>query len=353
MLQVIGPALLAIAAGGCQQGAHLTIQYVLEPTTALQPGTTVYVMDAQVNEATDRKWSEMAANRIEELLREAGHRYHADIRIASRKHLAQLMQEQDLAAAGVINPAEAARSGMVAGADAVVMSEINVRIEGHRTVRPTVTGIDFHRYPHGGGGGIQVGEVEGVARNIIVQTDFKLIDTTTSRVWVSYSPAPVSRFDETQTSPIFGSSRGEGDLIARDEVIRQAVEEGVAGFVSRVVPLRVEYPILVTSSGRQPCIDGVKSLRADNYESALAYFRQSLQEAADHQAAYGAGVASEKLGRFHDAIDYYRKAYQMSPRSEYLEAKERLSAHLGRIRSGSSGGTSATSMSYTNSTAGI
>lgn len=53
----------------------------------------------------------------------------------------------------------------------------------------------------------------------------------------------------------------------------------------------------------------------ENYEKALAHFRQAIAHDPKLPQAYnGAGFASRRLGDFHKALEYYDQAIQLSPR---------------------------------------
>ena len=144
---------------------------------------------------------------------------------------------------------------------------------------------------------------------------------------------PTSRFDRTNTFFLFGSSQTEAALTPRDEIIKAAVDVESREFVNQFLPCEVRLDIYVESSGNEQCAEGVKMLRADAFEEAIHYFKQAMaQRSDDDRAAYGAGVAAEAVGRYEDALKYYRRAHSMRPMPQYKSAKDRLSGHIGRIR---------------------
>ncbi len=174
-----------------------------------------------------------------------------------------------------------------------------------------------------------------MARNITVQTTFKLVDTVNNRNWITYSPVPYSRFDKTKTSILFGSSQTEAELTPRDQIIKEAVTKAARAFVSQFLPCEMRYEVFVESSMNKSCQTGVKLLRAEAYAEALSYFKLALGESADdHRAALGAAVAAEAAGDYQQALRFYRRAYGIRPDARYRDARDRLADHLRRIRRG-------------------
>jgi Flp pilus assembly protein TadD len=101
-----------------------------------------------------------------------------------------------------------------------------------------------------------------------------------------------------------------------------------------MIPCEVEHELAVEGSSKGAA-EGVKMLRADQYAEALSSFKSALAEnPEDHQAAFGAGVASEVLGQPEQALDYYRKAFAMQNEPTYGKAKDRLNQDSKHIRKG-------------------
>lgn len=340
--RVVTTILSALVMGafvGCAaERAWVPIAYVLEPERGMPPGmTSVAVMNSRVNEVTDQKWSELAANMIQDLIQDANHRFGAGIKVADRKHLSNVMDEQDLAASGITVSSGSGQGGKVMDIQGMIQSEINVKVETHRGKATTISDVSgFGGGGRGrgyGGGEINTREVETVSRNIIVQTTFKLVDVVNNQNWVTYAPAPYSRRDRTHTSPLFGSAKTEAELTPRDDIIRAAVTKGAREFVSQILPCEMRYDIRVDASMDKNCTFAVKLLRADEFVEALSYFKRAVAtNPSDDRALFGAGVAAEASGDYEGALRYYKRAFGMRARPQYGKAKARLARHLGRIR---------------------
>ncbi len=329
---------MLVAGCGGSEKATVAVEYVLNPSKGLPPGmNSVAVLDAKVNEVTDTKWSELAANYVQHLIQESNERYGTNLEVADRKHTSSVMKEQDMAAAGMVDSARPGATAKQLGVQGLIMSEINVKVETHKGKGRTISGLSgfgFGGHGWGGGGGsVDTTEAETVSRNITVQTDFKLVDSATGKNWVTYSPKPYRQSDKTKVSPFFGSSKTEATLTPRDEIIGAAVETGARQFISKLIPCAVRYEVKLKSSGQENCVQGVKLLRGDMFEEAMSQFKMALAEDPDDdRAAFAAGVCCEAMGKFDEALRYYKMAAVAKNRLEYLEAKNRMAENKDRIR---------------------
>ncbi len=327
----------AVGCGGSER-AMVEVSYVLNPSVGLPEGmSSVAIMDAQVNEVTDKKWSELAANYIQHLIQESKEKYGTELEVVDRKHTGTVMKEHDMAAAGLSDAPQTMAMAKLLNVQGMIMTEINVKVETHKGKGRTISSLGA--WGHGGhgwgGGGGRVGseEAETVSRNITVQTDFKLVDTANSKNWTTHSPKPYRASDKTKVSPFFGSSKTEATLTPRDEIIGAAVETGARQFVSKLIPCAVRYEVEVKSSSQENCVQGVKYLRGDMFTEALGQFKLALaDDPEDHQAAFAAGVCCEAMSNFDKALNYYKRALVAKNVPEYIEAKKRMAENKDRIR---------------------
>ncbi|MCP4589878.1 MAG: tetratricopeptide repeat protein [bacterium] len=337
---VVMSACVMVLAAGCggSEKATVAIEYVLNPSVGLPAGmASVAILDAKVNQVTDTKWSEMAANYLQELIQEANHKYGSSLQVADRKHTGSVMKEQDMAAAGMVDSPNPGALVKQLGIQGMIMAEINVKVETHKGKGRTISGLSaaaFGGHGWGGGGGsVDTEEAETVSRNITVQTDFKLVDAANQKNWVTHSPKPYRRSDKTKISPFFGSSKTEASLTPRDEIIGAAVEVGARGFISKIIPCAVRYEVSLKSSGQENCVQGVKFLRGEMYAEALSQFQMALAEDPDdHRAAYAAGVCCEASGDYAQALSFYKRALTAKNKTEYVVAKKRMDENMDRIR---------------------
>jgi hypothetical protein len=351
--RVVLAGTLAMAAGlGCasREQAVVNFSYVVEKEKDLPPGVqTIAIVPAEIGPTTDEKWSDMSVTILRSLIGESRSRFGTTVVVTERRDTKPVFDEADLAAAGLTNR-PGGSPGQLEGADAYLLSNINVKVEKHVGKQRTLSGLDIaglfgesdHDGPYyrgdshvaGGRANVQTEEVETVTRNMTVQTAFKLVDSRNGRVLEEYAPRTFQATDRTKASPIFGSSKTEAELTPRDEIIATLVERGAREFVSRLMPVRVDVETVVDSSTNQSCSQGVRMLRAEEFGSALAAFQAALSENPnDHRAAYGAGVASEAQGNLDKALSYYKQALAISFTPENVEARDRAKTFAGRVRS--------------------
>ena len=344
MSRYIGTIGLSIALGlltavtGCasQQTATVSFSYVVEKEKGLPPGMkTIAIMPAKVGETTDPKWSELSTTVIAALINESRGKYGTEVTVTERRDAKAVFDEGDMKAAGMAT----GKGGdtKLIGAEGLLLSNINVKVEKHVGKQRTLSGLDLGGYGgHGWGGGnvnAQTEEVETVTRNMTVQTEFKLIDSANGRVWEHFSPKTYSATDRTKASPIFGSSKTEAELTPQDQIIGSLVERGAREFVSQLMPCRIDVETEVESSGNKNCVEGVKLLRAEAYREAISAFQAAMAEDSnDHRAAYGAGVACEATGQFEAGLKYYNKACAGENNRTYADARDRMKTYGSRIR---------------------
>lgn len=334
---ILGLGAAGALTGCASERALVTLSYVVEPTRGLPPGVrTITIVPAVVGPTTDPKWSDMCVTILHSLVNESRNQFGTPVDVSERRDARAVFEESDLAAAGM-STRRGGAPGQVLGAEASIVSNINVKVTIDRGAQRTISGIALwggggHGYG-GGGGDVQTEEVETVQRNLTVQTEFKLIDLGNGRVWEHFAPRPYRATERTKASPIFGSSQTEAALTPTDQIVATLVERGAREFISRLMRCRIEAEVEVESSGNKNCVQGVRLLRAEAYDEALGYFQAALRDDPnDHRAAFGAGVACEAMGRFDGAAKFYQQALVGHDSGKYRDARERMKAYGSRVR---------------------
>jgi len=334
-----GVLLLSLMAGcAATERAPVSFSYVVEAERGLPQGMkTIAIMPAKVGPTTDPKWSDMCVTVMQTMANES-RRLGADITVSDRRDTQVTFDEADLAAAGM-STAPGGSGGQLLAVQGVILSHIDVKVEKHIGKQRTLAGLSLSGWGGrgwgGGGTDIRTKEVETVSRTMTVQTAFKLVDTANNMIWEHYSPRPYTGTDKTKASPIFGSSQTEAELTPQDEIIATLVGRAVQEFISRLMPCRIDVDTVVLSSGNKSCIEGVKMLRAEMYDEAVAMFKAALaNNPDDHRAAYGAGVACEASGRHPEALRFYKRACAGADIAMYREALDRAKLYGHRVRPG-------------------
>ncbi|UCF34082.1 MAG: tetratricopeptide repeat protein [Phycisphaerales bacterium] len=323
---------------GCAtERAMVSFSYAVNPTKGLPPGMKVITIEpANIGETTDPKWSELCVSILNSLVNESKSRFGTDVLVSDRRDADVTFDEADLRAAGMATET-GQQGGRVLGAHGAIRSTINVKVDEKIGRQRTLSGLMLGGGGgHGFGGGatdIQTEEVETVTRTMVVQTEFKLLDTANNRVWDYSEPMTYRSTEATQASPIFGSSQTAAELTPEDEIIGALVERGARRFISRLMPTTIQVDAVVESSVNADCVRGVKMLRGTMYDTALANFKNALAEDSDdHQAAFGAGLACEAMGRYDEALRYYKQACVGAADPQYAEARDRLTEYGSRVR---------------------
>ena len=334
-----GVCLMVSLPVGCQSAerARVHFSYVVEPERGLPQGMkTITIAPAKIGPNTDPKWSDLCATTLHSLVNESRNRYGTQVTVSERRDAQVTFDEADLAAAGM-STGKPGSGGQLLAAQGAILSNINVKVELVQGKQRTLTGLFLSGGGgHGYGGGatdIQTDEVETVTRTMTVQTEFKLVDTANGQVWAHYSPRAYNATDRTEASPIFGSSQTEAALTPQDQIIMSLVERAATEFISQLMPCRVEVIAEVFSSSNANCTQGVKFLRAEMYQEALSSFKLAMSENADdYRAAFGAGVASEAMGRYTEALRNYQLACAGRDADTYREARDRMKTYGERVR---------------------
>lgn len=323
---------------GCapKESALVTFSYTVQPEKQLPPGVkTIAIQPAKVRQTTDPRWQELTSTIVASLINDSRSRFNLDLRVTERRDTEAVFDEADLAAAGITGGSPQAN---LEAADAYVLSNVNVIIQELEGRQRTLAGLSL-----GGGGGhgygwgdtdIRTEEVQTVTRNMTVQSEFKLVDAR-GNVWEHFSPGTLQRTDATKASPIFGSSRTAANLPPEDRIVYDMVAQAAQRFVSILIPCRIDIATEVFSSNNASCAEGVRWLRARDYNTALSAFESALAaDSNDHRAAFGAGLACEATGQYDRALSYYRRATAAPGGNNpvYQEALDRVAFYGPRAR---------------------
>lgn len=336
---ITGCVLTALAITGCagSERALVEFTYAVNAVRGLPPGMkTIYIKPAKVGPGTDPKWADMCATALRALVIESQTRFGTDIRIVDREDTDVTFEEADMAAAGM-STAQGGSGGQLTAAQGAILTDITVKNVVIRGKQRTLSGLTMwggggRGYGHGGGD-FRTEEVETATRNLTIQMEIKLLDTANNTYWAHLKPKDYNSTERTKASPIFGSSQTEAEMTPADSIIGGLVEKACREFVSELMPCRIDVEEEVVSSGNENCIEGVRLLRAEAYRQAASSFKLAMAtDPGDHNAAFGAGVASEASGQYDDALRYYKKACAGMASAQYREARDRMKKYGSRVR---------------------
>lgn len=360
----------------------VTVSYMLAPDRTLPPEIrAVAIIDSGVESidgikgnAREKKWSLIAADIIEAMLQGDTECGPTGLTVVQRRATKQILDEQDLQLAGIVEGDAAMRAGKLLAVQGLIASTIRIQIDTQRTVKSSVdwTGIlggplggpapprgrevhyrpgpggprspyenpyrrrSVERSPGGGGFGVPSREVEEISRNLTVQCSFRLMDATTGATVVQFSPPVFQKTDKKSPDFLFGGMMDQGDLDPVDHFIGELVERACREFVGKMAATRVAYTYEIIGRGKEG-ESAVRAIRADDYATAVRLFEAAHQEEPEeHDTVFALGVTYELAGDYPRALECYRRLVSMEDMDEdnlpvYLEAKKRLTAHLPRI----------------------
>lgn len=327
--------LIVMTAAGCgpkSRTAFVEFSYVVQPKTPLsEQHMQIAVRNANIEcndaEFDQKKWADMTADMVEFYLQEANEKHRVPIKLVDRENVKMAMEEKDLASAGVTDSGDAAGSAQIKGANAVVTSKLNIKIDKQKKKSKTITSFGAWGSGWGGGGGASADEAEAESRGITVACEFQLKDAATNEVVVPYSGKPFQHFNKAKRpSPFMGSDKTEADMEPRDQVIAQMIEQHVKLFLSKCVPTEIRATAAIKSGRSEASVEAVNALVVEDYDKALGLFKQILAEKSDDDSAlFGAGICCEKLNRADEARKYYKQAQSLKPKDEqYAQAVDRV-----------------------------
>ncbi|QDV91375.1 hypothetical protein RAS2_24730 [Phycisphaerae bacterium RAS2] len=356
----------------------VTVSYVVGPEKGPPEGiTTVAVIDAGVasidgikGNARERKWAGIAADLLEAMLQDGAAQATSSshkLTVVQRRATKAILDEQDLQLVGIVEGDAAARAGKLLSVDGLIMSRININIDVQKR---TKSQIDWGqmlggamggpppaprdvRYrggpgpgpgrgrPRGGGGpGLPTREIEEISRSLTVQCSFSLVDAVTGKSVLHHAPPVFQKTDTKSPDFFFGQFIEAGDLDPVDHFIGELVERAARDFASRLVPVTVEQQYEIIGRGKFG-EKAVRALRGDDLAQAIQLFEKAHADEDDEpDTVFALGVTCELADQYEQALKWYQKVVSMEDADEddlpmYLDAKKRLTAHIGRIvRSG-------------------
>jgi len=368
---------------------EVTFTYVVVPKQTLPEGLkAVAVIDSGVRtqgadgDKREAKWSRIAADMIESMLVHGNQLMDPPLSIADRRATKQVLMEQDLKLAGLVEGKTATQAGKLLAVQGLVTSNLTIDIDVRRTRKQTldwtsllgnaagqmnssrdrdrrgatrtrrydvrrqgtghaVYGQPRHRVvpppvPADPEPAFGTREVEEISRCLAVQCSFSLIDASSGEVILRYAPPVVRKEDRSSPDFLFGQFVDPAELDPADHFIGELVERVAREFVGMLVPVPVvcTYELVGRHDEGEAAI---RAVRAEDYAVAYQRFQEGFREDPDeHETVFAMGVVSEIMQQWDQAIAYYRQAAGMDDVDDdeleiYLAARKRLTEHRDRM----------------------
>lgn len=311
---------------GCASGGRtqVSFKYSVEPARRLPAGINkIVIMPAKVGPTTDKKWSKVCSKTIQSLIQESRSKFGTRISVTDKSNARPTFNERDL----VSKSSRRSRFRRVSSrpSEGVILSNINVRLEDNN-------GKQFMRTSHRHGKKVNNQPNSNGEKQYAVQAEFKLVDGRTNKVWERYAPRTYRLSEKVIVEPILETNK-MSNFTQREKIVARLMEKVTTEFISRIMPTQIYVEANVQSSSNSNCKKGVKLLKSKNWKEAMKSFKLALKENPnDHQAAYGAGIACEAMGKFNQAVSFYRHSCAGANNPEYREARDRVKTFGHRAR---------------------
>jgi|GEM_PF-5571942 len=263
------------------------------------------------NRAADL-WVNMARSRLQAAISRNADRNGIELTFVDRDHTADIVREKDMEDAGIVDaPPPGRRRAKVLDVDAKFYGKVDIDVKIETGTRKTIQGISAWYRPCGWrfGASVRTGEKQKIRRIITINAEFRMEDSKTGRIWAQHQSS-VQPIDTEKPGVFFSSSRHRIDFDQPDKQIVMAfLEHEIDAFVAKLTPTQASIDVIVESSSDKDCRRGVDALSAGDHRQARSFFEAAIRDDADdHRALFGAGVACEILGDLRAAEQHYKMA---------------------------------------------
>ena len=272
----------------------------------------------------DRRWGEIASDRLAAILDEYNRKF-SRYELVDRKRLKAIMDERDLQIA-ISDSASADKAGKLAKVDAMIYGNVSVSSRDDRATRMV---YDY--------GAKTMKPVPYTKRHVMTAVSFSMDDVGTGKTITTISCNREYDSDKDgQKTGIAGMGKMLGlsgdSLPPRDQKIGELMEECVQDFVRRISPHEVVAKITLQKgkgnlgeTGNKVVETGNKLAAAGDYAEALEVYNRVIADRPDDDGAvFNAGVMYEATGDLKKAEEFYDKAFKLSPKEEYVQARLRV-----------------------------
>ncbi len=255
-----------------------------------------------------RVWESYCRSAIAAKLQTGAEAAGVPIDMVDRDALPVIVCEEDLRSSGIVDDPTGAMKPL--GVDLLLFGTVDVVSHYEVTYKRDVGAVILNHAPYVPSV-FDDGPKRHVRRTITVAGNFRAVDARTGKQVLLQNFAS-QKHEDKKPIPVVGTDCTRADLMPEERFVRESLEVEVARFVGRFVPASLPVKVLVQSSDHPDCIKGVELLDEDpagalrRFESALA------KDPRDDRAAFGAGVALERIGRLDEAKRRYELAGSIS-----------------------------------------
>jgi len=316
----------------CAGTSSVSVQ-VLKPAEIHLPGVrTVAIVDFQ---GPDRSGTQIATL-LQSYVLDTEH-----FDILERDKLRRIMEEQNLAMAGIVDEATAVQVGRLLGVDALIFGEVSTyEVEpDKRLIRKVKEKRKTGRYEIVQEKNEETGEVQKVRKEIIeevwvekpywvrkgtVGINFRVVDVETGRLLAAYSDSRSYDSQNERNSLFGGSSTSQENLKPHGEILSSLSKTLCQAFARKIAPHHITENRYI-ESGPGQIAEGAKFARAGLWPEAMETWKAAVLENPEMPAVYyDLGLAYEMEGDFDTAEYYFKKAIEIKSTNRYLQALARI-----------------------------
>lgn len=281
-----------------------TLQYMFGAEDAPTTTFTTSVVSASEQTRQAKQWENLCLSRIKAQLKAGADAEGKYVVMVDRDALGTIVRENDLKNAGIVETDKSKVKQL--GVDMFVFGTVDVLTQYEITYKRDMSAWILNHVPY-------VPSVfddspkQHIRRTITFAGNFRAVDAKTGEQWFLQDFSQQDLQDK-KPWPVVGPDRTRLDLVPEERLVKEFFEESVDCFVSRLVKTRVRKTILVESSKDPACAKAVESLRSDENAALVSFDMALAKNPRDHRAAFGAGVALERMRRLPEAQAKYQLA---------------------------------------------
>jgi len=270
----------------------------------------------------DRQWSDIATDALVAELQKTNAEFNR-FRLVDRKHIKGVLAEQDLAAAGVVDAAGAAKMGKIVGAQAMIFGRVHCthRVVRGRKKKVNLLGSAFSRRP-------RMKSVATARLQATASVNFTMVDTTTGAVLASHLALREYKPDHKDkgVGALFGSDVDETKLGDPNFVLPELLKICVREIIGQITEHQIEVKVpLAKSKKPKSAKKGLALALVGQYDMAREAFEQAVkQRAKDAKIWYNLGVMAEAHGDLKKALNCYTEALDRKVDPMYTSAIARV-----------------------------
>jgi curli biogenesis system outer membrane secretion channel CsgG len=307
-------ALLVVGLAGCAS-TRIGITRLQPPEYDIKSGKTLAVLDlapAQDNPDSGRAIASALVGKL------APSGFY---KLMERSQIAQVIKEQEFGKSYYVDPNSAKEVGKILGVDYVIVGEVSgYSSEDEKGIEKVQRLVESGQYVRDSHGRLRasvrtvwVDEPMEIRRGSVA-ANFRMVNVETGEI--------IAGSTETAQFNKKGVGAAEiGRLPALSEIVNNLTNEVADKFARRIAPHPVQ-DVKTLEYGKSPQVKhGVTLARNGLWDEAVAAWQEAQAANPADPATYNnLGVAYERLGRFDDAEEQYRKALQLKPDSQlYME----------------------------------